>query len=297
MKNWIKIQFRKKTRVYIFPTKMGGYLLGLIFLLFLLSIGYNNNLLLIFTLFLFSFNLLWLVQTHFHLHNLKLKSVILGDGHANEGIPLKVLWSKSPKGPVNWKVILESKDEQVHSTLYEQNEESSLGECKLPKRGVMNWCHLKVVSSNPFGLYNVWCFYPLKLTTYVYPSILKDYGLPEIKNDNAGETIPMMKAGHEDIWNLAPYQGEESRKISWKHYARSGELLIKEGEEFSDPVLFIKLNIPEKTKEHYLSELASQMVYCQRKGIPFIFESALGTLGPANNQDHLNDCLKVLSLC
>ena len=72
MKQWIINQSKKKARIYIMPTRMGGYLNGLIFLMFLLSVGYSNNLLLIFTLFLFGLNLICCIHTHYHLNALKI---------------------------------------------------------------------------------------------------------------------------------------------------------------------------------------------------------------------------------
>lgn len=297
MKNWIRSQFRKKTRVYIMPTKMGGYLIGLIFLMFLLSIGYDNNLLLIFTLFLFSFNVLWLIQSHFHLHHLKLRNIILQNGHTDESLSFKLFWNSSPKAPVNWNICLETKDNAINAKVLEQNEHFFQGELKLPKRGLWNWSYLKVSSILPFGLYRVWSFIPLNYQSYSYPALKKDFSRPEIQLGSVGESVPQHKAGNEDVWNLSNYEGGESRKISWKHYARSGELLIKEGEAYEDPSLRITLNIPEAQKEEYLSDVASQMVYCWQKGIPFLFEAPKNTLGPNKNQEHLIQCLKVLTLC
>lgn len=297
MNSWFRNQFRKKSRVYILPTKMGGYLIGLIFLMFLLAIGYDNNLLLIFTLLLFSMNLLWLVQSHFHLHHLRLQHVVLPNGHALSGLPLKIYWERSPKGPYSWNISLEKSKGVVKSELYEQNEKFVLGQLKIPKRGIWNWNYLKVSTELPFGLYRIWCYYPVHFETVAYPALLKDVEINNLAHNNAGESLAMGRAGREDIWNLAPYQGDESRKINWKHYARSGDLLIKEGEEYSQQFFHIKFKIPKTNLEEYLSLLATQMVDCHRRGIPFLFEGPEGKFGPDQHGDHLHQCLKVLSVC
>ncbi len=182
MKSWIRKQFRKKTRVYIMPTKMGGYLIGLIFLMFLLAIGYDNNLLLIFTLFLFSMNLLWLIQSHFHLHHLKLQHISLANGHAQAELPLKVFWGKSPKGPYNWNLILERSSQSVKPEIFDQTDKLAIGQIKIPKRGIWNWTYLKVSTELPFGLYRLWCFYPVHFETVAYPSLLPDIGINNFSN-------------------------------------------------------------------------------------------------------------------
>jgi uncharacterized protein (DUF58 family) len=242
-------------------------------------------------------NLLWLVQSHFHLHHLKFRNLLLPHGHAKAGLPLKVFWESSPKGPYDWNLSVEGSDEGISASLFEQTEKVAVGELSVPLRGVWKWKYLKVSTHLPFGLYRIWCFYPMNLETVVYPALLNDVALKEMAQNPSGESMAMGRAGKEDIWNLSPYQGEESRKISWKHYARSGELLIKEGEEYSEQFFHIKLEMPLSDVETYLSLVATQMVECHRRGIPFLFEGPEGKLGPAQHADHLHQCLKVLSLC
>lgn len=292
MKNWIRKQFRKKSRVYIFPTRMGGYLNGLIFLMFLLSIGYSNNLLLIFTIFLFAFNLLWLIQTHFHLHRLRPDQVAIFPGHAGAAINVNIFWKAAPKGPWNWQIDLESDHGDFAYHGIKDDKHKSEGEITPDKRGVYQWQYLKVKTANPFGLYQVWVYFPLKLQSLVYPTLLSAVDLTLSGKDFEGEIL-QDKKGVDDFRGLGNYMNDESRKISWKHYARSGELFIKEGEEKKAPILELELRPPTEfePKEHYLSYLATQMVECQRRDIPF----SLRVNGVESGQ--LQDCLKVLTLC
>lgn len=292
LKKWIRQQFRKKSRVYIFPTRMGGYLNGLIFLMFLLSLGYSNNLLLIFTIFLFAFNLLWLIQTHFHLHRLKLDSVLISSGHAGDQLGVKVFWQTAPQGPWHWQLTLESN--QGEFALLNQRDEASKSEGEFAplKRGQYQWHHLKVATSNPFGLYAAWIYYPLAQNSLVYPTLFPNVELPLSGKELEGELLEDRK-GSDDFRGLSSYQGEESRKISWKHYARSGELLIKEGEEKKTPMLELELKLPQEAelKEHYLSYVATQLVECSRREIPFSLKA------PGVQASYLSDSLKVLALC
>lgn len=292
MKNWIRKQFRKKSRVYIFPTRMGGYLNGLIFLMFLLSIGYSNNLLLIFTIFLFAFNLLWLIQTHFHLHRLKPDQVSIFPGHAGHAINVNIFWKAAPKGPWNWQMQLESDHGDFAYHGIRDDKSKSEGEITPDKRGVYQWSYLKVKTENPFGLYQVWIYYPLNLKTLVYPTLLSSVDLKLSGKDFEGDIL-QDKKGPDDFRGLATYRNDESRKISWKHYARSGDLLIKEGEEKKAPLLQLDFKPPTgaEPKERYLSYLTTQIVECHRRDIPF----SLRVNGVESSQ--LQDCLKVLTLC
>lgn len=279
------------------PTRMGGYLNGLVFLMFLMSVGYNNNLLLIFTLFLFGLNLIWVIQTHFHLHALRFNSIVIEDGHAGESQTVQVHWKKSPDGPYRWELVLEQDYESISVKILRHDKESSLGSITLPKRGVWNFKHLRVKTEMPFGLYQVWIFYKIDVDAWVYPALMKKTPeLRRIPSDSEGDQSSLIRGPH-DVWNLAPYQGDESRKINWKHYARSGELVVKEGEELTkNMVQFVfKDNSPDR--ELLLSLLASQMVQCARTDILFSLETNRRKTRPGSNAHHLSDCLRELTRC
>lgn len=274
------------------PTKMGGYLNGLIFLMFLLAIGYSNNLLLIFTTFLFAFNLLWLIQTHFHLYRLKLDQVVISSGHALQALQVNVLWKRAPQGPWNWQVQLEGDHGNFLLQSIEDSPTKSIGEITPQSRGVHLWKYLEVKTSNPFGLYQTWVYFPLELQSLVYPTLLKSVDLTLSGKAALGE-LTSDKKGDDDFRGLGNYNNEESRKISWKHYARSGELLIKEGQETKAPILELELAPPitGALKEQYLSYLATQLVECHNRDIPFCLKAN----GLSSSQ--LSDCLKALALC
>lgn len=300
MKSWFRNQFRRRVRVYIFPTKMGGYLNGLIFLMFLLAVGYANNLLLIFTLFLLSFNMVWLVQTHFHLAALKLEEVTVSNGHALDSIGVQVRWKRSPQMPFKWDLRIEGHDLEVPLSTLEETSSLTSAEIRLPKRGHFFWSHLCVATDLPFGLYRSWIYFPLNVSSYSYPELLKNISLPDMGHTHLEGQIPRERKGTEDIRDLSPYRGEESRKISWKHYARSGDLYVKEGTEWNDHHLHLKLKLPEapEAKETYLKKISSQLVSAYREQIPFTFEiEGVIKRGPSVQEKHLHDCLKDLSVC
>ena len=294
---WIRRQFKKKPRIYIMPTRMGGYLNGLIFLMFLLSVGYNNNLLLIFTLSLFALNLMWVIQTHFYLHALKLDSVSVKDGHVGENIFMHIHWKKTPEGPSKWDMRLENDDQSFPVKILSHSRDSSSGCIAFPSRGLWRFQHLFIKTEMPFGLYQAWVYFSVDIKAHGYPAKLKNSPTPRIfQSLIEGDSSTLQKGPH-DVWNLGPYEGGESRKISWKHYARSGELVIKEGEELKKPEVHFKVREIIPDKEALLSVLATQMVYCLRNETSFSLETSEKRIPPGFGEKHLHDCLKVLALC
>ncbi len=294
---WIRKQYKRKPRIYIMPTKMGGYLNGLVFLMFLLSIGYSNNLLLIFTLFLFGLNLIWLIQTHFHLHHLKLDVVNIQEGHAGDPLMTRISWKSSPPAPVKWELRLESYLDSFPLSSIENTTIHSLAQFTLPARGIWQFDHIRIQTQMPFGLYQSWIYLPLGLKVYSYPAKLKNQEeIRALHADKEGE-FSSLKSGPHDVWNLGPYQGEESRKISWKHYAKSGELVVKEGEELTNSVVKFVVPTHLPNKEFFLSKMATQMVQCLRTETAFSLETPTLKTATALSEKHLQDCLRELTQC
>jgi uncharacterized protein (DUF58 family) len=297
--SWYRRLLKRSERVYVFPTRMGGYLNGLIFLMFLLAVGYSSNLLLIFTLFLFGFNLLWVVQTHSNLNKLKIIQMEFPDGHAHESVVLSLRLNEEFRKLKKLTLRLEGPDAISDIRPLDEEGERFRGEMILPRRGKLRWTHLRLSTELPFGLYQVWKYVPLKGTSHVYPALLKDVGLPPELQLRPGEDSEKDGPGHEGFRELVPYYAHEARRISWKHFARSGELLAKTGEDTVTRIMEVKLALPAEAeaRENYLSLTATQMVICHRQQIPFSFTAPGLKVGPTLQNTHLQECLKVLGLC
>lgn len=297
MKDWLGAQLRKVTRVYIFPTRMGGYLIGLIFLMFLLSIGYSNNLLLIFTLMLFGLNLIWVIQTHYHLNRLRLKNCKVSDGHALAATHVELEWKKKIS-PADWDLQLESDQKKYPIKISGHGPGKSEGEILLSARGTYQWKFLKVSTDLPFGLYKVWIYYPLATTSLAYPSLLGHQLLPyRVSGESEGQHSSERK-GLEGLLGFDPYQGESAARISWKHYSKTGELVTKTGEATLEDVVELELKspLPPDRKERVLSELATSIIQCQNQQIPFTFRGKTHK-GPGHHQELVRECLRELALC
>lgn len=290
---WIKRQFKKRPRIYIFPTRMGGYFNGLIFIMFLLSVGYNNNLLLIFTLILFALNLMWVIQTHFYLHSVKLESVSITDGHAGEESIVSLNWKKRSEGPEHWKLQLQNENSELDLVMLDE----TTGRVLLPTRGLWKFQHLYIKTDRPFGIYRVWVYLPIDVRTYAYPSRVKNPpALRILESQIEGESSTMRKGPH-DVWNLGPYEDGESRKISWKHYARTGELVVKEGEELRKSEVLFRIKDSHQDKEKVLSEIATQMVMCLKADTSFALETSSNRIPGGFGEKHLHLCLRTLAVC
>lgn len=298
LSSWIKNKLKKKSRLYLLPTAMGGYLNGLIVLMFFLSLGYGNNLLLIFTSILFGFNLIWLIQTHFYLNLVIPDSISVEDGYADEAILVSIDWKQLPSPPFEWEIYLENQDNQTIEIKHLKNDVyKTQGFINKLQRGLCKINYLQIKTNRPYGLYTAWIYRPIEIFFYVYPKRLKDYP-PVIMNTgiNEGEQLGLKKGEH-DFWDLSAYQNDESRKISWKHYARSGNLLIKQGEEKKIYSTHFVVKPSLEDKEEYLQMVTSQMIYCEKSGVEFSLETSNIKTPLGCSKKHLIICLRELSKC
>lgn len=287
---------KRRNTIYIIPTKMGGYFNGLIVLMFLLSIGYSNNLLLIFTLFLFGFNLLWVIQTNFYLHALKIGELHIQDGHVHESLSVKIFWKGAPAGAQDWQLALIADQENLSIKVLENLENLTLGEIELNKRGAWEWKILKISTEKPYGLYRAFRYERVQVKSIAYPGLIKEVTTPLLQNISLEGEIASGQKGAGDFHTLGAYQGDGARLISWKHYARTGDLLIKEGERPGASMARFELLLPFKNNETFLSVMATQMVLCHREEIPFILSTPTREIGPACHGEHLHECLRELAL-
>jgi uncharacterized protein (DUF58 family) len=294
MRKLLRSILRRTSRVYILPTRMGGYLNGLIFLLFLLSVGYNNNLLLIFTLVLFGLNLIWVMQTHYFLRSLKTGELHIEEGHAGQGQLVRLKWASHPRTAGDWELRLEGSEGEVELRVLETQASEVTAEIILPTRGERRWQYLKVATDLPFGLYAVWIYFKVDVASLTWPALLREVALPHPEEHPEEGDWERGARSPEGSGSLGRYDGEFSRRISWKHYARTGELLVREGEAPMAPVLHFRLR--DHRTEAQLSMLATQLVLCQQQRHFFRLDSSR-TLGPDTGERHLRECLRELSLC
>lgn len=262
-----------KLPIFIWPTKMGGYLLGLIFLVYILAIGYANNLLLIFCVILLSLSFLWFITTLRQVLSIRPYLVQIRSHHAGIEIDISLELNNKNEGIDEFKLDFIRDQLEVSKSHTLTITDKSL-QAKLPslKRGHYQWKSLILKSSAPFGLFQISRRIPIQIESFVYPALVKNFQLKTQEVQGVGSEI-MTGLGNGDFFGLNSNEFEEARKISWKHYAQTGQVFIKEYENNRMSKITIELNLPgkENLKEDYLSRIASELTEAQRQGIPFEF--------------------------
>lgn len=276
---------------FLRPTRLGYYLIGLNFILFLLSIGYSNNLLFLFTLILMCQSLYWYVETALFTHpvirDLKVSSCFAGEFNTI---------SFSFDGPRFQKVLIKIGNKKYHIHEFTLDESRVMVPIKLEHRGVFQLKKLEFYDSRPFSLFAKAIKLQNETPFFVYPKLLKDINLGQETNEAQidGPENSHSK-GEEDFLGLIPYQGEDFKKISWKQFARSDELYIKQGLLPLLPHMDFVLGADASEEE--ISLIASKIVLAHRQQYSFTLKIKEQLISYDSGKFHLQYCLERLSEC
>lgn len=273
------------------PTRLGLYLLGLNFILFLLATGYSNNLLFLFTLILIGQSFFWYVETvkydHEAIEDLKVSNCFAGS-------PAIISFS-IPKTRFK-KLYLQISGEKFKVTDFVRNDQRIIVSVHLPKRGKYNLESISFYDSRPFGLFAKEIGVQNTRHFYVYPKILKNVSLNTSINEEAESgSIDSNEKGDESFLGLTPYQGEDFKKISWKHFARTDDIYVKQG---LAPLLSqYQFKLSDSPSEEEISRIASIMLLAHLNQGVFSLKIKDIFIHPDSSQSHLHYCLERLAEC
>jgi|GEM_PF-4946292 len=292
MMNFIKRQMRKRSQVYILPTRMGGYFLGLISVLFMLSLFYSSNLLLLFNLVIFSLLLMWLVESHFQLKKNKMISAQVNSFFQDE------------KGFLSLELSAVLSEKNI-SLFFDDREilVSRDGFFEISRRGSYGTTHIKI-SSVYFGLFQTWIYYPLHLSFYVYPSRERSVRLEwsELALDQQIESETMISSRSkfgDSFDTLEHWGGEPLQRIKWSVFAKSEELVV--GKSFLEDERILAFDLSSRSdvaKEQLVSSLTADIWSFYQANHPFLVR-VNGKIFEFKQQDSVlfERCLEELSVC
>jgi len=232
------LEILDRKRVYIIPSRAGGVFLGVIGLMLIGAINYDNALAYILAFLLVGLVFTTMLHTWRNLAGLGLAGVtvepvfagsparfelMLADhsGHARHGLLLRRL---SPRrwqwlrGPVGGRAVESSTAEDTSTCI--------VLDVPSEQRGWLALGRVEIASRYPLGLLRAWAYLRNDTRCLVYPTPRGALPLPggaSRTGDDGGSG-----AGVDDFAGLRGYvAGDSLRSIHWKASARSDDLLVK----------------------------------------------------------------------
>jgi uncharacterized protein (DUF58 family) len=286
-KNFLK--WRRYGQVYILPTQDGILFFILLFVLLVMGLGYQNNLILFIVFALVSLVVLMMVDAHFYLLNIRPVKIHIEDIHSGDS-PLSTLYIEQEvsKGEVQ----IQIKDLKIHGVL-KSEERIFRGRLSTTKRGVYDVSEVILSSTYPLGFFRVWSYHPLSVRFYVYPNRLKGEWNSFVLNENQHPTMTL-NAGDEEFEQLKTWDPSIGlSRLDWKKLASKNQWLYADYRGLSGQNLWYQ--IPSFLSEVELSILAESISYTYEQNKTWRLAADEFDSGWGQGKEHYQICMRKLA--
>lgn len=241
--------------IFIFPTATGFVFGALVVLLIVGAINYQSSLVYAVAFLLGSMFLVTILYTFRNLSGLTIEFVGAGVGFVDENVEFEVRVTR-PQGRgregiqlawtgsiAQWAEVYDTAACIVHLFVPAQ------------QRGWSRPGRLLIETYYPLGLLRAWTWVDLDAKALVYPKPV--FGEPpqaSPRQRDEGELVD--PRGSDDFDDMRDYRaGDPVRRIMWRTYARTGELIVKQYSSFLDPRFILDFDDVRGDTEARLSRL------------------------------------------
>jgi len=285
-------------RLYILPTRFGYLFAGMLLLLFLAAINYQNSMAFVLTFMLTALGIVSLWYTHKNLLGIRIQMQIPRPVFCGEDCEFKFDVSHE-NNSTRYAIGLQYLD-LPPAYLKLGPEGSTQAKLKIPthRRGEFRPDGITVFTRYPTGLFHAWGWLRYEVPVLVYPHPSADVRLQNTMVEQYdGQTSTSTIEG-DDFAGLREHrEGESLRHISWKAYAQGRGLLTKTFQGQARPSLWIDWEqIDQGTLEQKLGFMTALVLAAEIEEQKY----GLRLPGLVIEQDfgnaHKHNCLQALAL-
>ena len=283
-------------KLFIFPTHSGLALLGLLLVLLLIAINYENNL--VYTLvFLLATVLVITVHVTFaNLHNITISGGRNTPVFAGEAGAVAIKLSSRSRTRFDISFINGERTQLQAEVL--PNAPGALDITVRPsERGVFFLGRLRVESDYPFGLVRCWSWIDVSQPLWVYPKPLQPPTLARQEASGSGLQTSPSQMG-DDLYAFNAYRpGDPIKRIHWPSVARGAEPQVTVmADQSSDSSFTIDFDdYPGIDLETRLSWLCARVLSASRDKQRYSLVLPSATLSPNSGDRHRDAALMMLA--
>lgn len=285
-------------RLYILPTRFGYLFAGMLLLLFLAAINYQNSMAFMLTFMLTALGIVSLWHTHKNLLGVRVKLLIPRPVFCGEACELKFEFSH-PNQSRRYAIGVQYRElPPVYLKL--DPEGSNTAVLKLPtcRRGQYRPAGITVFTRYPTGLFHAWGWLRFDLPLLVYPRPLENARLQQTLIEQFdGQTSTSTIEG-DDFAGLREHRiGESLRHISWKAYAQGRGLLTKTFQGQARPSLWIDWQLlSHGSQEDKLSFMTALVLAAENEDQKYGLRLPGTVIEQGYGSAHKHLCLQTLAL-
>jgi len=289
-------QALERRRLYILPTRAGLVFGGILFVMLLGSMNYNNSLGLALTFCLSGLGLVAMHHCHRNLLGLVIQSAAAEPVFAGQNAHYLVRLH-NPSPVKRYQVVVRTG--AARSEVQDIGPASNVGfELSLParRRGLLPLPRLSVTSTHPFLFFRCWTWLHIDSSCTVYPAPAAPGPEPPRRDVDVGGA-QHQGAGSDDFAGLRPYRaGDSPRHIAWKAFARERELLVKQFTGTALTTLWLDYaEAPGRDTEDRLSRLCRWVLDSDTRGWTYGLRLPGQTVSPGSGRGHRARCLHALA--
>lgn len=289
-------------RIYIFPSAIGALYCGLVVLMFVTAINYQNNLLFSFSCLLVGLFVSAIAFTYANLSGVRITAGSSDSVFEGENAVLNIELSAGSSVNKQGLKIGFSRSSVYHLDEVGHSKHVVLA-CAALKRGRLQVPKLTVFSHYPLGLLRCWSWVKLDFHVLVYPKPVfvpfkfKDGVLDE--DPNQMDTVSLVKGqAADDFYGFKHYQSGDSLKhIAWRQYAKTGQLLTKEFSSIQGGGhLFEWAALTGVDNEERLQILCGWILTAHEKQFEYGLSLPGTSISASLGESHKKRCLSALAL-
>jgi len=282
-------------RIYILPTGLGVAFGLMLFAMLLGSLNYANNMGLGLTFLLAALGLVAMQACHRNLETLIARGAGTEPPFAGKDAIFRIALA-NPGGAPRCELETSAGVSPELPVTVAAGGESTVS-LRLPtrRRGTIVLDSIEIATRFPYGLFRAWAVLHPAIHCLVYPQPAAEAPPPPLAAGVAGGGTA--RRGDDDFAGLKNYHpGDPPRRIAWKAFARSDEILVKEfsGDAEATPV-FDLADAPGADLEARLSVLARWIVDAHARGVTFGLRLPGIELTPEPGDAQRRRCLAALA--
>ncbi len=282
-------------RIFILPTRAGLAYAGLLLVMLLGAINYNNNLLFGLTFLLTGLGLVTMLHCYNNLARLRLRAGQGRPGFVGEPLGFQI-WIQPADQRPRHAIALKAADGGVAQGQVEATGSALWLLRTATRRGPLPLGMVTVSSRFPLGLFHTWSRVQFEHTELAYPAPAAP-GTPPPTQPDAEAQLGDRGDGRDDFRGFRTYHpGDSLRLIYWKGYARGQGLLTKEFGSAQSHECWIDFALaPEPDPEARLRRLCRWILDAERAQIRYGLQLPGQHWPPGRGNAHRDQCLAALA--
>lgn len=284
-------------QLFVFPTRSGIGLLGLLLVLLLIAINYENNLVyglvfLLATILVITVHLTFANVYRISISGLRNDAVFAGKSGA---VALKIEAGSYPRYDI---AFISSDSSRALANIHPTESISVALPVTPDKRGLFSLGRVRVETDYPFGLIKCWSWVDVSEPLWVYPTPLTPPALMKPDTMSTCSSSPAPSQMGDDLFALNTYRpGDPIKHIHWPSVARGSEPQVTVmADQSSDSSLTIDFeDYPGIELETRLSWLCARILEASREHCHYSLILPSQTLGPNSGQRHRDEALMMLA--